>query len=175
MKCDLCNKPAVVHEVTISGGEKKEVHLCLEHAQAAGVAIPGQQPINKLLSQFVIGKKNPPGQGQARCGGCGCTFAQIKQTNLIGCPECYRAFSEPIATLIEQAQYGNSEHVGRIPQRMHTPSHNEIRARKLMRELDAAVTAEQYERAAELRDRLDELTTDLKTPEEFGDEDETAS
>ena len=83
MKCDLCNKPAVVHEVTISGGEKKEVHLCLEHAQAAGVAIPGQQPINKLLTKFVIGKSQGSSSGHKRCGGCGCTFGQIKQTNLI--------------------------------------------------------------------------------------------
>ena len=68
--------------------------------------------------------------------------------------------------LIEQSQFGNSEHVGRIPRKMHTPSHNEIRARKLMRELDAAVTAEQYERAAELRDRLDELTTNVEHEDE---------
>jgi protein arginine kinase activator len=163
MKCDLCNKPAVVHEVTISGGVKNEVHLCLEHAQAAGIAIPGQQPINKLLTKFVIGKAQGPSTGHTRCGGCGCTFGQIKQTNLIGCPECYRAFGDALTTLIEQAQFGNTEHVGRIPKRLHTPSHNEIRARKLMRELDAAVTAEQYERAAELRDRLNELTTNVET------------
>lgn len=166
MKCDLCSKPAVVHEVTISGGAKKEVHLCLEHAQAAGIAIPGQQPINKVLSKFVIGKKEGMGEGHRRCGGCGCTFGQIKQANLIGCPECYRAFEEPLAQLIDQSQFGNTEHVGRIPRKMHTPSHNEIRARKLMRELDAAVTAEQYERAAELRDRLNELTTNVEHEDE---------
>ncbi|MAB82503.1 MAG: hypothetical protein CMJ24_03585 [Phycisphaerae bacterium] len=166
MKCDLCNKPAVVHEVTISGGTKKEVHLCLEHAQAAGIAIPGQQPVNKMLSKFVIGKKEGMESSQRRCGGCGSTFGQIKQANLIGCPECYRAFEDQLSMLIEQSQFGNSEHVGRIPRKMHTPSHNEIRARKLMRELDAAVTAEQYERAAELRDRLDELTTNVEHEDE---------
>lgn len=171
MKCDLCNKPAVVHEVTISGGTKKEVHLCLEHAQAAGIAIPGQQPVNKMLSKFVIGNKGGDTPGHQRCGGCGSTFGQIKQANLIGCPECYRAFEDQLGQLIEQSQFGHREHVGRIPQKMHTPSHNEIRARKLMRELDAAVTAEQYERAAELRDRLNELTTNVE-PEPEGDRDE---
>ena len=171
MKCDLCNKPAVVHEVTISGGTKKEVHLCLEHAQAAGIAIPGQQPVNKLLSKFVIGNKKGETPGHQRCGGCGSTFGQIKQTNLIGCAECYRAFEDQLSQLIEQSQFGHREHVGRIPRKMHTPSHNEIRARKLMRELDAAVTAEQYERAAELRDRLNELTTNVEPEPESGPDD----
>ena len=49
MKCDLCNKPAVVHEVTISGGTKKEVHLCLEHAQAAGIAKESMLPFEGFL------------------------------------------------------------------------------------------------------------------------------
>lgn len=159
MKCDLCNKPAVVHEVTIVNGAKKELHLCLEHAQAAGLAIPGQQPINQLLKKFVVGQ-NPPEEVR-RCPSCNCTFAQIKQTNLIGCPECFQAFEEQIATMIEQAQFGAAEHVGRVPNRLHTPTQVELRTRKLLKELDAAVTAEQYERAADLRDRLDKLSTDI--------------
>ncbi len=35
-----------------------------------------------------------------------------------------------------------------------------------MKELDAAVTAEQYERAAVLRDRLNKLSTEVHTEEE---------
>ena len=60
MKCDLCDKEAVVHEVTIKNGKKTEVHLCAEHAQAAGIALPGHQPINELLTQFVISKGGKP-------------------------------------------------------------------------------------------------------------------
>ncbi len=40
LKCDYCDKPAVVHEVTVKNGQKNEVHLCEEHAQEAGVALP---------------------------------------------------------------------------------------------------------------------------------------
>ncbi len=164
MKCDLCNKPAVVHEVSINNGKKKEVHLCLEHAQAAGVAIPGQQPINKLLTKFVIGQ-SPKSTGK-ECPDCGITFAQIKRSNLIGCPGCYNAFRDSLGSLIEQAQYGASSHIGRVPNRKHTPSQFELRAKKLMNELDAAVTAEQYERAAILRDRLNKLSTEVQADEE---------
>ena len=172
MKCDLCNKPAVVHEVTIVNGAKKELHLCLEHAQAAGLAIPGHQHINQLLKKFVVGQN--PQEEVHRCPTCGCTFAQIKQTNLIGCPDCFRAFQEPLAVLIEQAQFGATEHVGRVPNRLHTPTQVELRTRKLLKELDAAVTAEQYERAADLRDRLDKLSTDIPGDEPLKDGGETS-
>ena len=168
MKCDLCDKPAVVHEVSINNGVKKEVHLCLEHAQAAGLSIPGQQPINQLLKKFVVGQPSSP--EAKRCSGCGSTFSQIRQSNLIGCPECYTTFHEPISTLIEQAQFGSTAHVGRVPNQLHTPTQVELRTRKLLKELDAAVTAEQYERAADLRDRLNKLSTELPNEEhETGD------
>ncbi len=53
-KCDLCDRPAVVHEVTVKNGVKAEVHLCAEHAQEAGVPLPSHQPLSQLLTQFVI-------------------------------------------------------------------------------------------------------------------------
>ena len=169
MKCDLCDKPAVVHEVSINNGVKKEVHLCLEHAQAAGLSIPGQQPINQLLKTFITGQAATP--EAKRCTGCGSTFAQIRQSNLIGCPECYTTFHEPLSSLIEQAQFRSTEHVGRVPNQHHTPTQVELRTRKLLKDLDAAVTAEQYERAADLRDRLDKLSTELPKNEQDRTED----
>jgi protein-arginine kinase activator protein McsA len=62
-KCDHCDKPAVVHEVTVKNGVKSEVHLCHEHALEAGVAMPTHQPINQLLTQFVISQS---GKGKSK-------------------------------------------------------------------------------------------------------------
>ena len=53
-KCDMCDNPAVVHEVTVRNGIKSEVHLCQQHAQQAGIAMPGHQPVSQILTQFVI-------------------------------------------------------------------------------------------------------------------------
>ena len=83
-KCDQCDKPAVVHEVTVKNGVKREIHLCHEHAQEAGVSMPTHQPINQLLTQFVISQGGKgKGKGKAkpqtrtrkrkRCPGCGMT------------------------------------------------------------------------------------------------------
>ena len=44
-KCDLCEKPAQVHEVLIKNGQKHEIHLCPECASAQGYGgAAGQLP-----------------------------------------------------------------------------------------------------------------------------------
>jgi len=174
MKCDLCNKPAVVHEVTVRSGIKKEVHLCETHAQEAGIMPPGQQPINQLLTQFVISQNlKGGGSGGAKgatpgtpavvkpvnktCGACGMSFAQFRQHGRVGCAECYRAFEDELGPLIERAQNGGTHHQGKTPQRAGSSIDRQLLIQKLLKELDHAVAAEQYERAAKLRDRLSSM------------------
>ena len=159
MKCDLCDKPAVVHEVTVKNAIKKEVHLCEVHAREAGITMPGSQPINQLLTQFVISHASKPAAAKTTsktCPGCGLTFAQFRQSGKVGCFECYEAFPE-LAPLIERAQAGGTHHTGKAPRRAGASIDRQMMIRKLMRELDHAVAAEQYERAAQLRDRLSSL------------------
>jgi protein arginine kinase activator len=168
-KCDLCNKPAVVHEVTVRSGVKKEIHLCEHHAREAGVVLPGQQPLNQLLTQFVISQaaksSAPAASGGAKaagsprvvvkaCPGCGLSFAQFRQIGRLGCAQCYLAFEQELATLIERAQSGGSHHCGKAPHRSGASLDRALLIQRLARELDQAVAAEQYERAAQLRDRL---------------------
>lgn len=171
-KCDACNRPAVVHEVTVRGGVKKEVHLCEHHAREAGVPLPGgQQPLSQMLTQFVISQAakaaapSPAAGGAATpaskprvsvkaCPGCGLSFAQFRQVGRLGCAQCYFAFEQELATLIERAQGGGTNHCGKAPRRSGTSLDRELLVQRLTRELEQAVAAEQYERAAQLRDRL---------------------
>jgi protein arginine kinase activator len=155
MKCDLCNKPAVVHEVTVRSGVKKEVHLCEVHAKESGIALPTATPIGQLLTQFVIsptGKQ--PKMVNKQCPLCGLSFNQFRQSGKVGCPECYHTFEEQLAPLIERAQSGGTHHCGKAPRRSGHALDRQLLMQKLMKELDLAVAAEQYERAAKLRDRL---------------------
>ncbi len=163
MKCDLCERPAVVHEVTVRNGAKKEVHLCEEHATAAGIALPGQQPLNQLLTSFVVGKAARSGSaGRRTCRTCRASFMAFKQTGLLGCPDCYEAFEEQLGPMIERAQNGGVSHAGKCPKRGGASIDRTLHIQRLFRELEDAVAAEQYERAAELRDRLRELEPDPK-------------
>jgi protein arginine kinase activator len=158
--CDHCEKPAVVHETIIKNGEQLTVHLCEEHAAMAG-KLPPHQPVHALLTQFALfqpagGVAVPSKSAKAAkaCPGCGITFAHVRQSGNFGCAECYATFGDALRHLIERAQGGANFHVGRAPRgERDAGARLEIRSR-LARELDEAVSAEQYERAAELRDRL---------------------
>jgi protein-arginine kinase activator protein McsA len=93
----------------------------------------------------------------ARCPGCGLPFADFRQTGLLGCPACYDAFMPQIGAVIERAQAGAVHHVGRSPQRLEGMADRVALRKRLMQELETAIAAEQYERAARLRDQLQGL------------------
>src|SRR5687768_15828408 len=120
MTCDKCNKPAVVHEVTIKSGKKAEIHLCSEHAAEAGfVAAQPAGSINQLLKQFVLshGTATATPASKKTCPDCGLTFAQFRKTGTLGCAQCYEAFEGDLSQLIEGAQNGVTHHIGKRPAR----------------------------------------------------------
>lgn len=167
MNCDFCNKPAVVHEVTVKNGVKKEVHLCEEHAAESGISMPGQQPINQLLTQFVISHPSGAGGSQSsragarrQCPECGMSYTRFRKTGILGCSHCYDAFGDQLAPLIERAQNSGSHHTGKAPKRAGKSIDLQLQRQRLLRQLDEAIDAEQYERAAKLRDALNELQPD---------------
>lgn len=161
MKCDLCNKPAVVHEMIVKHGVQKEVHLCEEHAAASGIPMPGQQqPINQILTQFVISQPEKSAQAASprkSCQECGMSFSLFRKHGVLGCPSCYEAFKAQLSPLIERAQNGGTHHIGKAPRRAGTSIDRQLQRQRLIKELDAAVCAEQYERAAKIRDLLTAL------------------
>ena len=154
-KCDLCDKPAVVHEVRVKNGVRKEVHLCETHAQGAGILITNDLSLAKaqeaLASQAAGKKAIVPA---SLCKSCGMNFREFRQAGTLGCAECYESFVRHLAPLIERAQRGATHHCGKAPKRKGVGVDRQNVVRKLLKELDEAVAAEQYERAAQLRDRL---------------------
>jgi protein arginine kinase activator len=176
MNCDHCDKPAVVHELVIKNGSTVEVHLCEEHAAEYGHQVPSAQPSAQLLTQFAVigplGSGAKGGKQQAKvvkaCPNCSSTLAHIRQSGVLGCPDCYHTFEAELTALIEQAQAGANFHCGRSPRNCRDISARlELRSR-LAKELDEAVAAEQYERAATLRDRLLHLSTHASDSDEAG-------
>lgn len=166
MKCDRCNKAAVVHEVTVKNGVKSEIHLCEDHASQAGVALPVTQPINQLLTQFVATKSSRAARGiRAVCPTCRLSFRQFRQSGTLGCPDCYEAFDRHLTPVIERAQNEAVNHSGKVPRRAGGSIDRQLLIQQLVKDLDEAIAAEQYERAAELRDRLANVGSSPDTPE----------
>jgi protein arginine kinase activator len=163
VKCDRCNKPAVVHQVIIKNGAHREIHLCASHAAEAGVPNPSQQPINKLMTK--IGQTSSQ-SAMPTCPGCGTSLNQIRKDALFGCPECYDTFDKGATIMIERSQGGATHHVGRGPGGSEQDAARRFESRRLAEELSQAVRAEQYERAAEIKAKLAALA---EPPSQKGD------
>jgi protein arginine kinase activator len=64
MKCQKCSKPAVIHLTEIvndSAGAKRavEIHLCLGHAEEAGLVVPGSEILPQGLASGTSKKSDP--------------------------------------------------------------------------------------------------------------------
>ena len=163
MKCDKCNKPATVHLTEIQGGKKIEKHLCENCvAQNEGLAVKSHTPINELLTNFVLAHS---GQLQKEtgvaCEHCGITWAEFRQNGLLGCEHDYAFFDKDLTPLLQRAhgldKPQETHHLGKVPTRRGgtgVPMKRQVDVSRLRKELARAVEAEDYERAAKLRDQI---------------------
>ena len=151
--CQSCQKnPATVHLTEIVDGDKREVHLCEECAQKEGVSPVGAQNLFTHLMDVAKGG-DPDSVTSLTCAGCGLTYGEFRQRGRLGCGECYKVFREPLSELLEKI-HGAHQHLGRIPGRVGSSLKRERELIELRRELTSVVQREEYERAAEIRDRL---------------------
>ncbi len=155
-KCDHCDKPATVHLTEITNGQKSEKHLCEDCAVSQGITIKSSVPISQLLEDFILQSVSAEAS-ETTCEICGLTFGAFRKQGLLGCPNDYEAFQEALVPLLEHAQEGSSQHTGKVPHRAGKDQKRMNSVLKLRGELKAAVAAEDYERAAALRDHLKEL------------------
>lgn len=170
MLCDECKRNnASVHFVSIINGEKKERHLCKDCAQKLGT---------DSFMTFSWGDVFPtafafqPPRTAARCPSCGTTLDDITKTGLLGCPACYSFLKSDIMPIIARVQ-SRTKHSGRVPMGYEAPKldkpleaaseqNADSLEAKLKAELAQAVAAEEYERAAIIRDRLKALANGKK-------------
>jgi protein arginine kinase activator len=164
-KCDKCDRPATYHAVEIVKGQKLEKHLCDAHAADEGVVSKSAHtPINELLTNFVKMTGGPAEKKtgltgitgtELVCPDCGLTFTGFREKSLLGCPSCYKAFEGPLSTLTERAHEGGNHHIGKVPRRSGAGEQRQALVMRLRKRLEAAVEAEDYELAAQLRDDIE--------------------
>lgn len=172
MRCDNCDNEATVHEVTLVGGQKVEKHLCESCAREAGLTTHPTEPINALLSKFIMAPGlvqqaatggKPKGEQRApACPECSMSWMEFRKNGLLGCATCYETFESRLAPLIERAQEGATHHVGKAPKGSAGLADHQRRLRTLTAELAEAIESEQYEHAAELRDSISAIETEIE-------------
>tara|TARA_B100000959_G_scaffold278097_1_gene335793 strand:+ start:177 stop:668 length:492 start_codon:yes stop_codon:yes gene_type:complete len=151
--CDYCDQPAIYHDVRIENGVHTTLNLCQEHATEAGISL-GPIDLSIVLN---VDATFPEMQDQTSCPDCGMTIAQYKESSLLGCPTCYKRFEEQLAHVIANVQDNHTQHVGRAPSTASEDLSRHLTVRRLLKQLEKAVTQEQYEEAAVLRDELRKL------------------
>lgn len=157
MLCDNCGeRDATVHLTTIVNNEVKQQHLCERCAAERGVettvAVP-KHPLGAFL-QAVQEQAVTPGAESGRCTFCGATMNDFRTTGRWGCARCYTAFEPNMRELLRRV-HGNSRHGGHSYQ----PPQPELDAQatilgELKERLRRAIETEQFELAADLRDRI---------------------
>ncbi len=158
MLCDHCKeRDAVVHLTRIVDNAVTQLHLCEKCAAEKGVettiALP-QHPLGEIL-QAVQQQATPTSPADAAaCAFCGASARDFRATGRLGCAHCYDAMETSLRELLRRL-HGSSKHVGRKYEAPRPESLAELDARSELRDkLQRAVDAEQFELAAQLRDKL---------------------
>ncbi|MCC7262519.1 MAG: UvrB/UvrC motif-containing protein [Candidatus Latescibacteria bacterium] len=144
MKCESCNqREASTVCVQIVEDEKKILNLC-------GVCMAKFQEKSAPPADK---KSTPPADSQLRCAQCGMSYEEFKKIGRLGCGACYAAFGVPLEKLLKRI-HGAAQHRGKSLAEMQVLPRSEEELALLREQLEAAVAAEAYEEAAQLRDRI---------------------
>ena len=167
MKCQKCDKSATFHITEIHGGQVFELHLCEDHARdylSHSEEKPPKQSIASVLAQQLqVGQtaEELAKLDQRECPVCGITFYEFRQQGRLGCPHDYVCFQEELEPLIVNI-HGSREHKGKRPNQTRQDTDELTHVIRLRRDMQAAIDAEEYERASELRDRIRKIEAETR-------------
>ncbi|MBL9113964.1 MAG: UvrB/UvrC motif-containing protein [Verrucomicrobiaceae bacterium] len=166
MKCDLCNNKASVFLTQIIKDQMTTVNLCEKCSKQKGVT----DTTGFSLAEEFLGPVSARAD-ELSCPACGFTQSQLKKIGRMGCPECYTTFRDGLENLLAAMHKGTS-HVGKVPGKSSVkfperkappaPKLQEVDKKKLIEslrtKLEAAVSEERYEDAAQLKRQINELS-----------------
>jgi len=162
MKCDFCDNKATVFLTQLVEGQMKKVCLCDHCAQERGVT----DPTGFSLADLLLG--GPPAStdaepadqpaaatagGGRKCPTCGFSLDDLRRVRRFGCSDCYSTFSDEVTQIIRGMHKGTS-HLGKVPAGLMALQVRHQRIEDLRSRLEQAITAENYEEAAALRDEI---------------------
>ena len=197
MLCQICKaNPATIHIQEIVNGETNTLHICPECAKKRNLAegnaanshfhemlerltqaIANSADL-KLAELFDQKKPQEEESHDLLCEVCGASWHAYKKSGRIGCAACYEQFSQLLLEDIELNQHG-SVHCGKTPpetiEQWHDPAVSERiglrrELERLRKGLDESVRREEFEQAAEIRDKIAAIEAELKSGDLIPDE-----
>jgi protein arginine kinase activator len=157
MKCQKCTKAATLHITEVVSDEQfEELHLCEECAnkylyepQKGGLQKGGEMEAAQDTDETSA-------LNQRECPHCGVKFVEFRNSGRLGCPYDYQEFRQELLPLLENI-HGETKHCGKMPRRLPQNKQTQSELMQLRNRLKQAVTKEDYEEAAKLRDRIRQL------------------
>ena len=168
MFCEECGKnPATVHITKIINGVKSEKHLCEKCAKELGdhgISFQSNFTVHQLLAGLLDSAKEKPvtmsTKPTIKCPLCGKDFENFSQVGRFGCSKCYTTFEDRIKPVLRRI-HGSNIHTGKVPRR----TGGVIRLKKeiddLKKKMEIAVQKEEFEKAAEIRDKIKQLENNI--------------
>ena len=165
MNCEKCKKNHATYHLTAKeNGVMREAHLCEECARQAGVNLKFNFSISDILGNLLDVKpatpSSPSKASQLRCPECGITYSEFKSKARLGCAHDYEVFRTELVRLLEKI-HGATTHAGKTPQTVDSQIRKENELMRLKRDLESVVKSEDFEKAAQIRDRIRTLEHEL--------------
>jgi len=145
--CEQCGKKeATVHITRIANATTAASHFCEACAREKGFVV-------ELPENLTAVTPSDGDTGIRQCSQCHLKFSEFQATGLLGCPACYGEFQEEIDKVLAQ-QNGPIVHTGKHYAAKIRESSGQADVTRLIRELSEAVKREEFELAAQIRDKI---------------------
>jgi protein arginine kinase activator len=175
--CQICKvRPAKVHYTEIVNNNIVTLNLCIECAEQKGIDVQkagaaGSYGLGDLVAGLIDTTVDMESDkiGKVRCPSCGYEYSDFKKIGRFGCPDCYEAFEAQLVPMLRQI-HGNTHHSGTAPENVQPRVKRRRRVSELKQELARAIEAENYERAAEIRDEIADMESQASSDLERGKE-----
>ncbi len=169
MLCERCNKnKANIRLIENIGEDVREIWLCDNCAKCIGSLsdvkisslgkISFDKVFNDIFNEILAKNEN---LDDLVCEYCGKSYKEFREKNMLGCDKCYYYFIEKLMPVIKRNQDG-IEHIGKIPIRGGRAIRKKKRIKQLKTDIEEAISIENYEKAAVLRDEIFDLEKELK-------------
>ncbi len=161
MLCEVCgkNQAFIYYEEKVKHQVRK-IHLCRECASKEGISSVFAESyfnISDIITSLSGGVKPDEASGkQAVCKHCGTTYEEFIKSGLLGCCQCYNYLEDSLKPLFRRI-HGSTHHTGKAFPNSIKPEVCDDELVDLEEQLKQAVAREEFELAAELRDRLRSL------------------
>ncbi len=161
MKCDRCGKPSVYHSTLIVNGVSQTTNLCRDCAIKEGVFNDSPTSLfDDMFSAFVDFLPFSKVENIV-CPVCKMSLREFKNSERLGCPNCYDAFREEIENIVKRIAPNQTHKQEKLNDYIAKKSNKELsvedKIANLRQEMAQAVKEERYEDAAKLKKEIKKL------------------